>query len=222
MARIKNDYDFLAGIYVADGLYFNKYRMVLDLKSISVVPEDQNIAFDRIDYFLHEIVQSSVFVAEDEHEVIAKYKSAGIPVLAIPSPGPYDQVVQAIIATKINAILEEVLELTDSEISSLAGGYVSYLWGNEDYEDEIHEFINSDHAENWWATPEPRFTSLSKLESDNTAFIEMSWEHLKLQWYDESEDPTANIATTFPSEELSDDESDNDTETIIKMSDFKA
>ncbi len=216
MSRIKNDYDFLAGIYF-NGLHFNKYRMILNLYTDTDSPQDQNIAFDRINYFLQEVVQCSVFVASDEEAIIAKYQAAGIPVLIVPAPGPYDQVVQATIVTKLNAILEEMLVITESEISSVSGGYVTHIWDSEDEEDEIHELINDESEEMWWASPEPRFISL---KDDTEQVLKLTWEKLKLHWYDESEEmPTEIIFTPDPELLKKPMTSDND-ETIIKMSDF--
>ena len=231
MSRLKNDYDFLTGIHINGGLYFNKYRLVLDLYTNTDTPQDQNIAFDRINYFLQEIIQRSIFASNYETVAIERYKAAGIPVLTVPQPGPYDQIVQAIIVTKLNAILEDTLVITEAEISSVAGGFVTYMWTDDDG-DEIHELVNDEVDEMWWTAPEPRFVSLPVPDEDDEdeadekkkaeTLVELSWETLDLHWYEEATDPEPDVEIVFtPDASLTIPPSAAGSETVIKMSDFK-
>lgn len=219
MARVKNDYDFLAGIYVDGALQFNKYRMILELGLNTDVAADQAIAFERINYFIYEIIQKSVLIGVDETAVIEKYKAAGISVLTVPEPGPYDQIVQAVICTKINAMLEANVEVTISEVSSLAGGQISYIWDIDEVEEGIHELINDEVEENWWACIEPRFETVFDLEDENVLpLIEASWESVNMHWFDEAEDAVEELNIHFPDAELPEDV--DPAEIVIKMSDF--
>ncbi|MEE8328140.1 MAG: hypothetical protein V3R32_05045, partial [Nitrosomonadaceae bacterium] len=90
MSRMKNQYDFMAGIHFGGELYFNKYSVIIDFYSDGDSMQDQNTGIDRLSYFIYEIVQRSVFVQEDDLVAIKGYAKAGIPVLTVPGPGPFD------------------------------------------------------------------------------------------------------------------------------------
>ena len=162
---------------------------------------------------------------------VKKYKTAGIQVLTVPQPGPYDQVVQAIIVTKLNAILEDTLVITDSEISSVAGGFVTYMWSSEDTDDEIHDLVNDEVDEMWWAAPEPRFVSLPVPDEDDEEevaapkpeqLVTMAWDKLDLQWYDEATESEPEVEIVSPPDAtLTLPQNAAGLDTVIKMSDFK-
>jgi len=148
------------------------------------VHDDHNIAMERINYFMTEVVSRSVFVEEHDTETIVKYTNASIPVLTVPFPGPYDPLIQAVIVTKMNKILEDALIISDSELLSAYGGYVSYVWDAADEEDAIHSYVNDEDDGKWWAVPEPRFASYPEDmdASDYSDEDTMTWDKLNLHW----------------------------------------
>ncbi len=217
MARIKNDYDFLSGVYIDGRLTFNKFRLTLDISAYGN-HEDKNIAFERINYFIYEVIQSSVFISESEDAVIEKYKNVGISMLSVPAPGPVDQVIQAVLITKINAMLDDVLDITDSEINSVQGGYISYIWDFVDEDDPIHGLINNEDDDKWWACAEPRFISN---DEDGVHTIGANWKDLNLHWYVEGEEMIpAEESEKEKDEEVVSLEDIDRSETVIMMSDF--
>lgn len=212
MARIKNEFHFLTGINFGDGLTFNKYTVMFDMVTLGNQSEDQEIAFERISYFMHEIVQSSVFMMESDIDNIAKYEAAGINVLTVPKPGPIDPVILAIIVTKVNSIVDGVLAIMEAEINSISGGFVTYVWDYVDEEDPIHVLVNAADSDNWWAASEPRFKS----GDSSTHRIHDSWKSLHLEWVDDVllDDIDDEIIEAEAEAEI------EDSETVIIMSDF--
>lgn len=209
MSRIQDNYEFLAGIHFDNELYFNRYTLKLDFRTNPNSAEDQNIAIDRVAYFIHEIVERSVFVNEEDIDVIVKYSNADITVLTVPSPGPVDQVVQATIITKVNAIIGDSLTVTLSEMSSTLGGNVTYIWDASDTTDEVHEFVNNSNGSKWWATVQPRFMSYDHID-DFVAYEKktpypLTWGMLSLSLTDKTPDDTVEPTKN---------------NTVIKMSDF--
>ena len=208
MARLKNDYDFLAGVFIEGELHFNRYHLVLNMYTTGYTNDDQNTAFARIEYFIQDVVQRSIFVAEDDTAAIARFSAAGIPVLTVPGNAPHDQVVQAVVVTKINAFLESVLVVSQCEIASIVGGFVTYVYDLDDREsEEILEYINDENTDMWWACDDPRFVSMP-----TPAKPEIDWKELRLEW-EADRDPDVEIVFT--------PEFDADApETVIQMSDF--
>lgn len=192
MSRMKNDFDFVAGVHVGDQLYFNHYRLTIDFYTNSDVMQDHNIAVDRLNYFIQEIASRSIFVSETDYNAIIKYTNAEIPVLTVPAPGPFDPVVLAVVVTKMNAVLEDTLVISDAEIISSVGGFITYVWDAADDEDEIHDLVDEADDTKWWNAPGPRFSSypedtdVEEFEEDNTTLI--TWETLNLHWMEDRED----------------------------------
>jgi len=215
MSHIKKYYDFMTGVNHNGELFYNRYRLMIDFYKNTDVVQDLIIGLERINNFLSEIVERSVFMKDSNTEFIEKYHEANIPVLTVPGPGPLDPVILHVLVTKMNAILEESLIITSAELTSYYGGEIVYIWNDEDEDDELHEIINLDNEALWWASPSPRYISydpevdVEEIESENPWPID--WEMFNLGWYDESEnDDESEIVFTVDQElnkKLNDDDS---------------
>jgi hypothetical protein len=186
MTRLKNQFDFMAGMYLDDELYFNRYSLSIDFYTVGDSPKDQNTAFDRMSYFIYDTVSRSIFIQEYETTKINLLTKAGLPVLTVPGPGPFDPIVLATVVTKMNSILECVLVITNAEIVSEVTGPIIYVWDAADTEDEIHDLVNDKDAAKWWASACPRFGSYP--DGSDVAKVEkkqpfpLTWDMLKLGW----------------------------------------
>lgn len=190
MPRLKNNYDFMAGMYVEGELYFNKYSLTIDFYTLTDDSmANQNIAVDRITAFIYDTVQRSIFIDEGEFEQINLLTAANLPVLTVPSPGAFDPIVLATMITKMNSIIEDVLVITDAEIVSAMSGPLTYVWDSADEEDEVHKIVNDSDDVKWWATPQPRYGSypdgcdVAKIEEKSP--FPLTWKNLNLGWADE-------------------------------------
>lgn len=192
MARMKNHFEFTAGVYFNDELFFNKYNLMVDFFSLGDTSENQNIALDRMTYFIYDVMQRSIFVREGDRPAIKNFTNAGIPVLTLPDPAPADPVVLGAIATKMNAIMGDVLIVSDAELSSYVGSGIIYVWDSADEDDDVHKIINSEDDTKWWCVSDPRFTSYE--EGTDVAALEktnpfpMTWDLLDLEWIPEDGD----------------------------------
>jgi len=189
MSRMKNQYDFMAGIHFNGELYFNKYTLVIDFYTLGEAMQDQNIGMDRLSHFIYEMAQRSIFIQEDDLSTIKAFTKAGVPVLTVPGAGPFDPVVLALLVTKMNAILEDTLTISDAELTSVVGGLLTYVWDSADDDDEIHEMVNDEDEAKWWASPAPRFSSYPAgadvEELEETKPFPVTWDALDLAWTDE-------------------------------------
>ena len=189
MPRIRTQYDFTSGIFSQGDLLYNRFEMSIDFYTLNGTPEDQNTALDRMTYFIYDVVQHSMFIHEDDFDQINLLTSANIPLLTIADPGPFDPIILATLITKMNVITEDVIVITDAEITSQLSGNVGYIWDAADEEDEIHEIVNDTDLPKWWAAPQPRFGSypdgvdVKKLEK--TSPFPLSWKDVGLPWADE-------------------------------------
>ena len=195
MPRLKNQFEFTSGIFTDGDLYYNRYVLTVDFYTMDGAPEDQNIALERISYLIYDVIQHSMFIHEDDFDQINLLTKANVPLLAVPDPGPYDPVILAAIITKMNAIMEGVLVITEAEIVSQINGPLIYVWDPADEGDEVHILINDIDAAKWWASPDPRFGSypngvdVDKLEK-KTPFP-LTWKQIGLEWHAEYTDEDA-------------------------------
>lgn len=192
MARLKNEYEFIAGMHYDGELHFNQYKFTINFYANTDVIEDQNIAVERMHYFLKNLIQKGVFISEDEDEYIEKLQAADIPVFPLPAPGPFDPMVQAVLVHKLNAIIERALIIDKAELSSTLGGNIIYIWDYHDEEDDIHELVNEEDEAKWWVSSTPRYLSFPEgidveAEEEKNPFP-LQWEMLNLGWYEEDDE----------------------------------
>jgi hypothetical protein len=153
--------------------------------------DEQNVAFDRIRYFIDSVISNTVFVDEDQVEVCRKLTESGLSVTTVPSV-PVDQIIGILLHTKLNAICESRFTVIDTEISSDAGDRVWFLHGEE----EDNPF---DSLPGWWNEPDlshyngdivsarGKVVNLSKIKK---------WREVHLNWPEEGDsivfEPTSN------------------------------
>jgi len=172
MGRIKNKYELLVGIYHDERFFLNNIKLSLDISTNTDNPVDHYIGFQRIDFFLYDMVQDSIFISESESSKIAAYEMADINSIILPSAGALYPVIQASIIAKLNTILEDNLLVTMSEMKTLDGGDISYIWDFVD--EEMTEIITAGDTSKWW----------NNVEISNNP--EFSWNSLKLTWENSS------------------------------------
>ena len=103
--RIEREFEFQAGVYFEGNFIMNIYALSLVMEVETSSIKEQNIAMDRIIYFLSECLSNSVFVQHTEKKAIEKFTQADIKVCTIPDE-PYDQILAIILIMKLNAITE--------------------------------------------------------------------------------------------------------------------
>jgi len=87
---------------------------------------EQNVAMERIKYFLNECLENGIFVQDNEHKVIEKYSTCGFKVCTVPEE-PYDQIITLLLLTKLNSITEGRLVITDMTLGSRISDDVRFI-----------------------------------------------------------------------------------------------
>jgi hypothetical protein len=110
--RIERDFSFQAGVHFEGNFIMNIYNLtlVMEVETESII--EQNIAMDRIIYFLEDSLANSVFVQTSDKKAIEKYTQADIKVCTVPEE-PYDQIITMLLILKLNNIAEGRLNITD-------------------------------------------------------------------------------------------------------------
>lgn len=184
--RIQQSFSFLAGVFDStEGLLMNEYSLTLDFITNTVNSVEQNIAFDRVNYFIDNIVSNAVFVCDTDSDTGKHLHSAGIRVITLPEE-PYDQIVGLALYAKLNAIMEQRMFITDCEISSRNGRHVSYMHAAE-------ESIGPFELPGWWNDSGLTFCNKKLLARDKKVVklvkSEDSWRNFNLDWEAGAEEP---------------------------------
>jgi len=193
-ARIQRTFEFLAGLHFEEDFYVNQYfvDIYFDINTDSI--REQNVALDRIKYFLNERLQNSVFTHSKDTAAIEKYIDAGMKVCTLPEE-PYDQIIGIMLISKLNTINEGRLVVTDITISSSMSDGV---WCKHSIEENLGPF----NKPGWWNDSTIRTTSVTK-KNKSKKIVKLiknnvTWEDLYLGW---EETPITPIVTG-PSNEV--------------------
>ena len=181
---IKRDFTFQAGVYYEDTFIMNIYNLDLTMTVETDSIREQNIAMDRIKYFLHDCVENSVFVDSNEKKVIEKYVTAGLKVCTLPEE-PYDQIVTIALLSKINAIAEGRLIISDIVLSSELSDGVKFVY---DYESVLHA---SPFDQGWWMESNSCMNDINKTQNKKDKIVKLiksinDWSVVGLEWKEKS------------------------------------
>ena len=71
--KILRTFEFQAGLYFKDNFIMNVYDLTVSMDVETESIREQNVAMERIKYFLHNCLDSSIFILDSEKKVIEKY-----------------------------------------------------------------------------------------------------------------------------------------------------
>jgi hypothetical protein len=174
-ARISTELNFIAGVYYNGAVQMNSYIVKLWMIVTSDEHDSHTIAFDRIRYFIHEVLDSTIFINNKDAKVAEKFIKAGFKVATF-NDDPLDQVVGIMLYYKLNAIMEGRMTIMETELSSAFSDGITYLHS----EIENAEINKPD----WWSSPgfdhgDIHLTNKDKVVSMQNA---KSWRDVDLAW----------------------------------------
>lgn len=175
-ARIQRSFDFMAGVHFGTELYTNLYEFDASFNVEAESIEEQNIALERIKYFLEECVQHSIMVHDTETEVIEKLLNADLRICTLPEE-PYDQIIGIMLLHKLNSIAEGRLVITDISITSrLSDGVTCFH--------SIEENMGPFKLGGWWDDTTTRITDVRQKGKKVIKLKKNSfdWAELDLTW----------------------------------------
>lgn len=173
MSKIQKDFVFESAIHFEEKFRINFYEMTVMMEVITDDQREQNIAIERINYYLSDIIDNCIFVNEKEKKAIENYEQAGIRVVQLPED-PFDQIIGVLLILKLNAIMENKLTITEIIFQSkLTAGikFHTYVEETETYKGKF-----------WWTDSSTSYKPKSKKEKVVRLFDNESWSELGLTW----------------------------------------
>lgn len=180
--RIEKDFFFQAAVKFGNQFVLNMYEITVSMLVETDDTREQNVAIERLNYFLHNILENSVFVLHSDAQAIANFEQAGIKVCTTPEE-PYDQVISMILILKMNAIMENKLFITDMILSSKLSDGIKFSM--------VPEVAESIYKDNWFNSSSTCIKHINKDELKRDVKVvnlfEMTdWVDIGLGWKDKT------------------------------------
>lgn len=191
-ARIRQQFNFVAGLVYREHYISNLYQLTLDMVTATDDPEQQNVAYERIKYWVEDVLADSVLIQADDATLDA-HRATGRRVHVLPQE-PIDSVLGMMIYLKTNAVAEDRILVTEVALSSTEGGEVIYLHGSEEEDAEIFA------GTGWWRDPKPYCVDKKNRRKINSNVIALDrlpeWTDLGLDW-ENVQEKTSVVITNF-------------------------
>ena len=187
--RLQYTMHFTAGVHYGGELIMNGYRLTVYMITNVREAELTNTAFERMKYFINEEIDSTIFISSEEQEACRLYTAAGIKITTLPRD-PVDQIVGVMLFHKINAIMEDRINVIETELSSHLGDNMSYLHSENENAEDIE-------IPAWWTTPDLTHYEVEFKDGDQIFTLHpghySQWNELGLGWPDQEPKETGNI-----------------------------
>lgn len=186
--RLQYSFVFTAGVHYQDRLLMNNYMLKVHMITNTPHAESNNIAFERLKYFVHQEIDSTIFINIEHDQACERYLAAGLKITTIANE-PVDQILGVMFFHKLNAITEGRITIVETELSSHLGENVIYAHGE-------HEITNNLTASKWWHTADLSHCDIDMVDQDKVVAMPrvLTWKDLDLSWSDQPENAaTGNI-----------------------------
>jgi hypothetical protein len=184
--RIEYPAQFLAAAYWDGSILMNSYTVRCEMITGTSDAVEQNIALERLKWILFHAMQNSVFVDAKEKTTIKRLEAAGLRAVTLPAP-PVDQVIGMMLYSKLEAVMEGRISVTQLSLSSELGENVIYYQNNM-------ESLGPLAQAGWWQNPEP-VCSDSRSTAGKVVSIGagQTWKSLDLHWSQDDTDAKSNV-----------------------------
>lgn len=188
--RLEFNTHILAGVYWDNKVLFNDYFVRCDMITGTKDNVEQNIALERTKHILFNRMTNSVFIDSREKAAIKKLEAAGVKTAILPEQ-PVDQIIGMMLFSKLDAVMEGRIIITQLKLSSEIGDSITYCQNDQE---SIGPFANK----GWWNNPEP-ICSDSRSSSGKVVPINPgdTWQSLDLHWLQGDSVDTASNVLTF-------------------------
>lgn len=187
--RLNLDLNFTAGLWHENLFYMNNYMVNCNIVTNTLEAEDAQVAVERLRWFSYNVLNNSFFVKNTELERQQQLWANGMNVLVLPEE-PTDQIIGMMLYTKLNAISDDKIVITDIQITSGLSDGVRYIFA----EDDNYLVFEDD---NWWNDKEIIWFDKSIFNSSEDGTVKMrpmvQWKDVDLQWKDETVDSDGNV-----------------------------
>lgn len=162
---------------------------------ITLIPDGKhnklyNKAMERLQYYIAEILDNSIFVGSQNISYLAdlNFKAQ----VHIFPDDPWDHLISMCLYTKLNSILEGVFHVDNVTISSTQSRGISHSHNSDAGDSSLLEIFDADDESEivkYWYNPHPELFLLH----EGLKRVQSSWTDVDLQYADKNTDNIVNI-----------------------------
>jgi hypothetical protein len=187
--RLEYDMSWNSCIWFENTLQMNRYQIELMMTTNTSDQDDQITCINRMNHFIYEELNNTVFINENDTDQIQLLSTAGIKITTLPE-APIDQIIGWIVFLKLNSILEDRMVITDAKIQSDLGDNIKYMH-------TLGESLGPVSQTGWWTDSSPVHSTV-KSGANKKRVVKLnkgtSWKKLDMTWT--GEDETLSTANT--------------------------
>lgn len=192
--KIEYPAEFLAAVYWEDAVMMNSYAVRCEMMTNTKDNREQNIALERLKYMLFMQMQNSVFVDQREKAAIKRLEAAGLRTVVLPEQ-PVDQIVGMMLYSKLDAVMEDRITMTQLKLSSELGENITYFQTD-------NETIGPFQQKGWWNNVDPVISDSKSGGKIVSIKGTTTWQLLGLDWDNEKEETNkGNTVVAFRKDE---------------------
>lgn len=196
-ARLRKSFGWYSGMVYQGRFMVNHFNCELDLLTVSESASEQNIAYERMKYFMHRIMDDSILIANDD-PMLDQFIETGARTIVLPDE-PVDQIVAIMLYLKLNAIMENRLVVTQTETWSTQGDQTSYIHVTGE---NVGPNLGQD---GWWVDSRPVWSAQRPREPGKVVNLERmaDWKDYDLAWDGDtaSQNPDSVVFARFDKNE---------------------
>lgn len=173
--RLKKTVEWYSGLIYHDRFCVNHYNAELTMLTVSKDHEEQNIAYDRMKYWVDNVLDNSILININNPN-LGTWQATESRIIPLPEE-PVDQIIGIMLYLKLNAVMEGRVVISDVEILSTQGDNVTYAHS-------VGEGFGPFGDEGWWADSRPVWTPVH--HDPNSKVVELArqpeWKEIDLDW----------------------------------------
>lgn len=166
----------MTGMVYENKFAVNQYSVTLGMITVSDDNDQQNIAYERMKFWLFNVFQDGILISEHS-DALAAWANTGSKVLSLPEE-PVDQIVGMMLYLKLNSIMENRMVITDVELSSIEGDNTAYV---HNHGENLGPLIE----DGWWTDARPGWIS-TKSSGKRNKIVTLDrlpeWKDYDLDW----------------------------------------
>lgn len=190
--RLKKSFGWYSGVVYHDRFMINHYSAELSMLTVSPDNRQQNLAYERMKYWVYQILDDSILIAHD-HPLIDQYQETNARIIALPEE-PVDQIIGIMLYLKLNAIMENRMVITDTELWSKAGDGMSYM---HSHGESLGDALGTD---GWWTDNRPTWYDLRPQPNEGNIVSlgrAPEWKAHDLEWEDAGDQENSVVFAKF-------------------------
>ena len=187
--KLNYEVNFSATMIENDQVFPNSFKVKLNITTATDNSHYQNVAFQRMVFFIEEIIDKSIMVNINHPDLEKFIDLWGTGRLVTTPDDPADQVIGIMLYHKLSAIAEGNFTIDSIEIGSSAAKFLTYTV--DSFESSYTETAPAKKTKSkstahlyWWDIPD--LTS-AHVEQE---IINLSWDDVNLAWDDDDNDDT--------------------------------